>query len=65
MSKELLDNGTRAIHFYTLNLEKSVLQILEGLQLIDPDVRRPLPWRAVSNLILFIYLLNLLDLSLI
>jgi len=44
MCKTLLDAGIPSLHFYTLNLEKSVLQILHGLGLVDPDIRRPLPW---------------------
>jgi len=30
-------------------MEKSVIQILEGLALIDTDVRRPLPWNRVPT----------------
>eukprot|EP01114_Cavostelium_apophysatum_P016958 TRINITY_DN492_c0_g1_i1.p1 TRINITY_DN492_c0_g1~~TRINITY_DN492_c0_g1_i1.p1 ORF type:complete len:583 (-),score=137.66 TRINITY_DN492_c0_g1_i1:23-1771(-) len=45
MCQELLATGTKALHFYTLNLEKSVIQILEGLKLVDPEVRRQMPWR--------------------
>jgi methylenetetrahydrofolate reductase (NADPH) len=49
MCQKLLNAGIRGLHFYTLNLEKSVVQILEGLKLVDPDVRRPLPWRAAPT----------------
>jgi methylenetetrahydrofolate reductase (NADPH) len=49
MCKHLIENGVRALHFYTLNLEKSVMSILEGLNLIDPEVRRPLPWQMAPN----------------
>jgi len=49
MCRTLTENGVRALHFYTLNLERSVISILEGLNLIDPDIRRPLPWRAPSR----------------
>lgn len=49
MCRTLLDAGVTGLHFYTLNLEKSVLQILEGLKLVDPEVRRPLPWRAAPS----------------
>lgn len=48
MCKHLIENGVKALHFYTLNLEKSVTQILEGLNLIDPERRKPLPWRQVN-----------------
>jgi len=34
--KELVDSGvTRFLHFYTMNLEKSVLDILKKLKIID------------------------------
>jgi len=49
MGKRLLESGACALHFYTLNLEKSVIQILEGLSLVDPEVRRPLPWNPVAT----------------
>jgi hypothetical protein len=35
-------------HFYTLNLELSVRNILEGLQFVPPREKvKPLPWRPV------------------
>ncbi len=34
MCRKLLANGVKGLHFYTLNLERSVVKILEGLQLI-------------------------------
>lgn len=43
MCKQLLDAGTPGVHFYTLNLEKSVMSILEGLQMLKPGSRE-LPW---------------------
>lgn len=49
MCKTLIGAGFKALHFYTLNLEKSVTQILEGLNLVDPERRKPLPWRQVSS----------------
>jgi len=52
--KELLDAGVKGLHFYTLNLDQSVRQILLQLGLItDSQLRRELPWagaRTVSNL---------------
>jgi methylenetetrahydrofolate reductase (NADPH) len=48
MCRTLLDAGTPGLHFYTLNLEKSVTQILEGLALANNPERslsRSLPWR--------------------
>jgi methylenetetrahydrofolate reductase (NADPH) len=49
MCRTLLKAGTPCLHFYTLNLEKSVLGILQGLQIIEEEVRKPLPWLPVSS----------------
>jgi methylenetetrahydrofolate reductase (NADPH) len=49
MCKYLMSNGIRGLHFYTLNLEKSVVQILEGLELMPDSVPSPLPWKATAN----------------
>jgi methylenetetrahydrofolate reductase (NADPH) len=43
MCKYLMNAGVRGFHFYTLNLEKSVSKILEGLELVQENVPRPLP----------------------
>jgi methylenetetrahydrofolate reductase (NADPH) len=50
MCRTLKDSGIKGFHFYTLNLEKSVTLIVEGLGFID-NVARPMPWkrRSVSN----------------
>lgn len=46
MCNKLKAHGTRCFHFYTLNLEKSVRLILEGLQFVaDIEVAKPLPWQ--------------------
>eukprot|EP00164_Ancoracysta_twista_P002254 GFYU01002982.1.p1 GENE.GFYU01002982.1~~GFYU01002982.1.p1 ORF type:complete len:582 (+),score=244.51 GFYU01002982.1:67-1812(+) len=46
MCKELFEAGVPGIHIYTLNLEKSAVKILEGLNLVtDRESRRKLPWR--------------------
>jgi len=46
MCKQLINFGVPCLHFYTLNLEKSVQQILEGLSLTEGvQLRRSLPWR--------------------
>ena len=46
MCTRLREAGAPCLHFYTLNLEKSVLQILAGLGLLEGvALRRPLPWR--------------------
>ena len=38
-------------HFYTLNLELAVRNILEGLQFVPPREKvKPLPWRPVRRL---------------
>lgn len=46
--RRLLDSGaTRCIHFYTLNLEKSVRLILESLGMTHTaSTRRQFPWRS-------------------
>lgn len=49
MCKYLMQRGVRGFHFYTLNLEKSVVKILEGLELLPETVQRTLPWRATAN----------------
>ncbi|KAI8617737.1 methylenetetrahydrofolate reductase-domain-containing protein [Chytriomyces sp. MP71] len=37
--------GQKGFHFYTMNLEKSVRLILEGLKFVAPlEVAKPLPW---------------------
>jgi len=47
MSRKILASGLcPGLHFYTLNLEKSVLAIIEGLGMVNPSVAsRSLPWR--------------------
>ena len=46
MCRRLLDGGAPGLHMYTLNLEKSVLEILRNLSLLNDSVaRRALPWR--------------------
>ena len=46
MCIRMRESGVPCLHFYTLNLEKSVLQILAGLGLLEGvALRRPLPWR--------------------
>lgn len=46
MCKDLLAAGTPGLHFYTLNLEKAVVQILDGLGMVSNNVQRSLPWRT-------------------
>jgi len=50
MCKKILAHDIRTLHLYSLNLEKSVLGILQNLGLIDfTKVTRPLPWRPPTN----------------
>eukprot|EP00808_Paulinella_micropora_P006516 g49019.t1 len=45
MCKELLDGGVMGLHFYTLNLERSVTKILEKLQFVSLHRDGGLPWK--------------------
>lgn len=48
MCRRLLDAGVPGIHLYSLNLEKSVLAILQRMGIIDTSsVPRPLPWELI------------------
>merc|ERR1719161_3395893 len=48
--KELIAAGTPGLHFYTLNLESSVMRIVQGLGL-KPDftATRDLPWKQSAD----------------
>ncbi|CAN0144090.1 unnamed protein product [Ascophyllum nodosum] len=47
MCKRLMDGGAPGLHFYTLNLERSVRLILDGLgYAVTAATRRSYPWRA-------------------
>ncbi len=47
MCKELLSLGAPGLHFYTLNLESSVTETLQKMDLLDDcRTRRSMPWRA-------------------
>jgi len=51
MCKKILAHDVKTLHLYSLNLEKSVLGILQNLGLIDfTKVTRPLPWRPPTNM---------------
>ncbi len=54
MCKRLVEIGVPALHFYTLNLEKSVARTLEGLNLIEENIQRPLPWQMVRRGVIYI-----------
>lgn len=46
MCRQLQDLGVDGFHFYTLNLERSVRLILEGLGFVAPiEQVKPLPWK--------------------
>lgn len=47
MCRELFELGAPGLHFYTLNLESSVTEVLQQLNLLDDcRTRRAMPWRA-------------------
>lgn len=47
---KLIELGCPGLHFYTLNLEKTVVRIIENLQYVEPvSHRRPLPWRRSAD----------------
>ena len=45
MCRELLDAGIPGLHFYTLNLERSVTNILEELGFVNAKTNGRLPWK--------------------
>jgi len=48
--KELMAKGTPGLHFYTLNLETSVMRIVQGLGLVpDWTSTRNLPWKQSAD----------------
>ncbi|KAG6418408.1 hypothetical protein SASPL_120612 [Salvia splendens] len=50
MCRKILATGMRAIHLYTLNMEKSALAILTNLGLVEESkFPRSLPWRRPTN----------------
>jgi methylenetetrahydrofolate reductase (NADPH) len=50
MARQLLELGAPGLHFYTLNLESSVTEVLERMNLLeDCRTRRPMPWRASTS----------------
>ena len=46
-TKDLISRGFRFIHYYTMNLETSVMKILEGNETLD--TQRHLPFRKMTN----------------
>ena len=49
MCKTLLNNGVLGLHFYTMNLEKSVGEVIKNLGLKIIQKIRDLPWKKHSN----------------
>ncbi|XP_058184196.1 methylenetetrahydrofolate reductase (NADH) 2-like [Rhododendron vialii] len=50
MCRNILANGIKTVHLYTLNMEKSALAILMNLGLIEEaKISRSLPWRRPTN----------------
>lgn len=49
MCKQMLSAGIKGFHFYTLNLEKSVSRIVQGLGFVQ-TITRSLPWRPSTDL---------------
>ncbi|ODQ65404.1 methylenetetrahydrofolate reduct [Nadsonia fulvescens var. elongata DSM 6958] len=48
MCQKMLDSGEiKHLHFYTMNLEKATIMVLEDLKIIQPNTSAnpPLPWR--------------------
>jgi len=39
--QELMDNGFKFLHFYTMNLESSVINIIKGLGILDSQKSLP------------------------
>ncbi|EGG23463.1 methylenetetrahydrofolate reductase [Cavenderia fasciculata] len=50
MCKQMVAAGVDGLHFYTLNLERSVRKVLKGLEMIRPDqLHRYLPWAQCAS----------------
>ncbi|CAL1538142.1 unnamed protein product, partial [Lymnaea stagnalis] len=49
MCKTLLNAGVYGLHFYTLNREVAVKEVLKRLGLWSENVHRPLPWKQSAN----------------
>lgn len=47
--QELVARGTSGLHFYTLNLETSVMRIIKGLGLVEELAIRELPWKQSAE----------------
>jgi methylenetetrahydrofolate reductase (NADPH) len=49
MCMQLLDNGVLGLHFYTLNLEKSVSEVLRRINLTSSPKSREFPWKKNNH----------------
>ena len=50
MCRQLLAEGTQALHFYTMNLSLSVRKILRALGMIPPKRDRAVPWKVQNRI---------------
>jgi len=48
-SQELMDNGTKFLHYYTMNLETAVIKVIKGLNILNTHKR--LPYKSESSYI--------------
>jgi methylenetetrahydrofolate reductase (NADPH) len=49
MCKKLFDNNVPGVHYYTMNLEKSINEILKRMELKIAMKTRELPWKKTTN----------------
>jgi methylenetetrahydrofolate reductase (NADPH) len=50
MCRKILESGILQLHFYTMNLEKATIMILEKMEITTSmNFKNPLPWRQVSH----------------
>lgn len=45
--RDFMEHGFRFLHFYTMNLERSVIEIIKGLGILD--AQRDLPFKKSSK----------------
>lgn len=50
MCRRILDAGIQHLHFYTMNLEKATVMVLEELGALGTKAAEPLPWRKSLGL---------------